>query len=489
MSLDRQEKALREFKQIMTDLVHLLRTSTRVELAYMCWVNHSRQQFVWESNSTNLPNVMFQDRISFEQHFLNEYKDITEIKQLVIGEDVPKGKLAHYFNFVNAKNMLLIPFINKGETVAITVLETEKEIDLRAINDQIHSYNNALVNVLDTYLEIVDLHEQQKEWEDYEQSLRILDYRMNRVDLLSKMLEEMQLYLPNGGACLISPGMESWNLVMTSKFAKQPPLLGLQMEEKSVAYDAIEKGEPVFNMHFNNNPKLISSKEKRTEGASYAIPIMIHDRRQAVVITYDSDPLTYKESTKHKLANLARVAALSIQSVVKRSGMAEELLTQNHGELMTEVWETTLENELHRVRTGKAGTKHTWFGLVSPNELSSIRTQFRLEELQRIQKDFVIFLNPSAHGVPGFIGYNSDYVYAFVIQSESETAVSEWMESLKSKLNGGLKLSNGNTLDVSFKAGFTKLSPEDANSYQILTKAKQALSEVVKNEELELFEA
>ena len=28
MSFDRQEKALREFKQIMADLVHLLRTST-----------------------------------------------------------------------------------------------------------------------------------------------------------------------------------------------------------------------------------------------------------------------------------------------------------------------------------------------------------------------------------------------------------------------------------------------------------------------------
>lgn len=273
MSLDRQEKALREFKQIMTDLVHLLRTSARVELAYLCWVNHGRQQFVWESNSTNLPNVMFKDRVAFEHHFLNDYKETSEIVQLRIGEDIAKGKLGHYFDFVNAKHMLIMPFINKGETVALTVLESEDEINLRQINDQLHAYNNALVNVLDTYLEVVDLHEQQKEWEEYEQSLNALDYRMHRVDLLSKMLEEMQLFLPTGGACLIVPAMDSWTLAMTSKFARNAPMLGLAMDDKSVAYDAIEKGEPVFSMHFNNTPKLISNRERRVEGASYAIPI------------------------------------------------------------------------------------------------------------------------------------------------------------------------------------------------------------------------
>lgn len=487
MSLDRQEKALREFKQIMEDLVHLLRTSTRVELAYMCWVNHGRQQFVWETNSTNLPNVMFQDRVAFEHHFLDAYKGITEITQLTIGEDIAKGKLAHYFDFVNAKSMLLIPFRNKGETVAITVLESENEINLRDIKDQIHSYNNAMVNVLDTYLEVVDLHEQQSEWEEYEQSLNALDYRLHRVDLIARTLEEMQLLLPNGGACLITPGMESWSLVMTSKFAKNAPMIGLQMEEKSVAYDAVEKGEPVFSMHFNNNPKLISSREKRTEGASYAIPILIHDRRQGVIVAYDSDPLTFKDSTKHKLANLVRVASLSIQSVVRKSGMAEELLTQNFGAYMTEVWETSLQNELRKLKS--QNNKHTWFGLVSPDDLSSLRTRFRLEELQYIQKDFVTFLNPAKHGVPGYIGYNSDYVYGFIIQSSSEEAVNEWMESVKQKLMGGLPLSNGGSLDVSFKAGFTKLTPEDENSYQVLTKAKKALSEVVKNEKIELYEA
>lgn len=487
MSLDRQEKALREFKQIMTDLVHLLRTSARVELAYMCWVNHGRQQFVWESNSTNLPNVMFKDRVAFEHHFLNDYKEITEIVQLRIGEDIAKGKLPHYFDFVNAKHMLIMPFINKGETVALTVLESEEEINQRQINDQLHAYNNALVNVLDTYLEVVDLHEQQREWEEYEQSLNALDYRLHRVDLLAKMLEEMQLFLPTGGACLIVPAMDSWTLALTSKFARNSPLLGLTLDDKSVAYDAIEKGEPVFSMHFNNNPKLISNRERRVEGASYAIPILVHDRRQAVVVTYDQDPLTYKESTKHKLANLARIASLSIQSVVKKSGMTEELFTENYGAIVTELWENTIDNEIKKVQAGRA--QHTWFGMITPHDLSTLRTKHRLEELQRIQKDFVTFLNPAKHGIPGYIGFNSDYVYSFIIQSDKESAVEDWMSSVRTKLAHGLKLSAGGTLDVAFKAGYTKLIPEDTNAYQVQTKAKKALSEVVKNEELELFEA
>lgn len=487
MSFDRQEKALREFKQIMADLVHLLRTSTRVELAYMCWVNHGRQQFVWETNSTKLPNVMFKDRVLFDHHFLNDYKEISEVKQLRIGEDIAKGKLAHYFDFVNAKHMMLIPFINKGETVAITVLESENEIQLSSINDQIRAYNNAMVNVLDTYLEVVDLHEQQKEWEDYELSLNALDYRLHRVELLARMLEEMQLFLPNGGVCLLSHAMDTWSMILSSKFSKNAPLLGTLMEDKSVASDAIEKGKPIFNMHFNHTPKLISNSEARMEGASYAMPILVHDRRQAVVVAYDSDPLTFKDSTKHKLANLARVASLAIQSVMKKMGMTEELLTENYGAVMSEMWEAALDVEISKIKRGN--DVHTWFGLITPDDLSTIRTKYRLEELHRIQKDFVSFLNPSKHGVNGYIGFNSDYVYSFIIQSTDAEAVTKWMDHVRMKLAHGLRLSSGGTLDVSFKAGFTKLAADDGNAYQVLTKAKKALSEVVKNEELELFEA
>src|SRR5690606_12650793 len=144
------------------------------------------------TNSTNLPNVMFQDRVAFENHFLNDYKETDEILQLSVGEDVSQGKLMHYFDFVQAKDIVIIPFINKGETVALTVLESETKLDLQLIYDKVAAYNNAIGNVLATYLEVVDLHENQKEWEDYEQSLAKLDFRMHRIELVSTMLDEMQ---------------------------------------------------------------------------------------------------------------------------------------------------------------------------------------------------------------------------------------------------------------------------------------------------------
>ncbi|HBX65664.1 MAG: GAF domain-containing protein [Balneola sp.] len=486
MSLDRQEKALREYKQILQDLVHLLRTSTKVQLSYLCWVNKSRQQFVWETNSTGLPNVMFQDRVAFENHFLNEFKDTEEIVQLVVGEDIPKAKLIHYFDFVQAKHILIIPFINKGETVALTVLESEQEIDQEEIHDRIMSYNNALVSVLDTYLEVVDLHEQQQEWDDYEQSLAQIDYRAHRVEILTKMINEMQKNLPNGGAVLLAPGMESWNVVLRSRSTNTAPKLGLQLEEKSVAYEALEKGEPVFTMHFNNNPRRITSHEKRTEGATYAIPVMIHDRRQGVVVCYDNDPLTFKESTKHKLSNLVRIAALSIQSSVKKSGMIEELLTQNFGAFMPELWEVALNNELFKAKSGNQ--EKTWLVLIAPDDVSGLRTKYRLEDLQKIQTDFVTVLNPTRYGVPGYVGYNSDYVYAVLIQSDDEEAVVFWMEKMKSKLEAGMNLSIGGTLRAQFKAGYTQLNDENGNAYQVIEKAKKALSKVMNDNEAELVE-
>lgn len=482
MALDRQDKALREFKQIMEDLVHLLRTSTRVQLTYMCWVNHSRQQFVWETNSTVLPNVMFQDRVNFEHHFLNDYKEIEDITVLKVGEDIAKGKLMHYFDFVQAKTMVLVPFRNKGETVAITVLESDLDIEVERIKDQILSYNNALVNVLDTYLEVVDLHEQQKEWEVYEKSLSKFNPRQHKVEILKTMLNEMQSCIPKGNVSLLCHGMDTWNVVLNSEKSAKPGKIGLKVEDKSVAYDALEKGEPVFSMHFNNNPKRISSGEGITEGASYAIPIVIHDRRQAVVVVSDDDPLSFKDSTKHKLSNLVRVASLTIQATLNKASMTTDLLTHSFDAYMPELWEATVDTELKR--SNSASRTKTWFGLISPDDISALRTKFRLEELQKIQEDFVRFLNPSVYGFPGFIGFNSDYVYSFIIQSDKEDAVEAWIEKFKTRLAHGLRLSNGHTINIRFKIGLTQLSEDCSNSYQVLTKAKKAHAEAVNDSEV-----
>ncbi len=63
MSKRREEKALLEFKHIMDDVVQLLRKATGAETVYFYWVNHVRKQFVLETNSTSLPNVMLFERL------------------------------------------------------------------------------------------------------------------------------------------------------------------------------------------------------------------------------------------------------------------------------------------------------------------------------------------------------------------------------------------------------------------------------------------
>jgi hypothetical protein len=79
-------------------------------------------------------------------------------------------------------------------------------------------------------------------------------------------------------------------------------------------------------------------------------------------------------------------------------------------------------------------------------------------------------------------------VYAFLIQSDDEDAVPIWMEKIKSKLESGISLSIGGTMRTKFKAGFTRISPESGNAYQVVEKAKKALSKVMNDNESTLVE-
>ena len=357
-------------------------------------------------------------------------------------------------------------------------------MDEKALIDAIYSYNNAMVNVLDTYLEVVDLHEQQKEWEEYEESLSNVHSRLNKVEVITTCLDEMQFLLPNGGVSFLCSAMDQWTIALNAKFAKNAPYVGLGVDDKSAVRDALEKGAPVFNMHFNSNPKLVSAYESRTEGASYVLPLLVHERRQGAFIAYDKDPLSFKESTKHKLANLARVASLQLQSNTRKSTMEEDIFTEKYQALVTELWEKSVEHELYRLRTDTE--RHSWMGLVTLENLSSFRTRFRMEELQRMQRDIVCFLNPYRFQQKGYIGFQSDYIYSFIIQSNKETALEEWVEQTRSKVAHGLKLSSGMNITVSFKFGAVKLRAEYLNAYEVLSTAKQQLAEAAKNQQIHL---
>lgn len=478
MGQKRQEKALREFKQVLNDLIFLLRSASEMETVYMYWVNRSREQFVLETKSTALDNVMFKDRISFQNHFLDEYRDLNEPTAIEINKDIPASALSHYYNEVPVRYVTLLPFVNNGETVAITVLESKDHIFTENKSDVIYSYINALRNVLNTYLEISDLYEEQNEWIDYEEYLSELDSRCHRAEMIKRVLNLVQSLMHDGGVSFITQGMGSWCNVLNADDAKYAPPIGMKMEERSLAYEAAEQGKAEFAIHFNNNPKRLSPRELQSEGATLAIPLVLKDHRHGVVLAYDKNPLIFKESTKHKLINLVRTGGLQILS--NNPKIEGPILTNEYNAFLPDLWEQMVNSELKRLKNGE-DKFHSWFGLVTLSNLPELRTKLRMDQLDQMQRDLVAAFNPSRFGYAGILGYHSDYVYSFFIQSKDTEAVNGWTQSLKKKFSEPYELSNGIYIETGIKAGFTRLDQQYDDCYQILTNAKSALSEAIKS--------
>lgn len=480
MGQKRQEKALREFKQVLNDLMFLMRSATEMETVYMYWINRSREQFVMETKSTVLDNVMFKDRISFENHFLDEYKDLKEPTAIEIGKDISDSALNHYYNDIPVRYVTLLPFVNNGETVAITVLESKDHIFTDAKSDVIYSYINALRNVLNTYLEISDLYEQQDEWIDYEDAISELEVRCHRADLVKRLLNLIQSFLHDGGVSFVSQGMDSWCNVMNADNAKYAPPIGMKMEERSLAYEAAEQGKAEFAIHFNNNPKRLSPRELHSEGATLAIPLILKDRRQGVILVYDKNPLIFKESTKHKFINLVRVAGLQMLSNDPNLNVDEDAFANQYNAFLPDLWERTVNSELSRIKNG-SDKYQSWFGLVTLSNLPELRTKLRMEQLDQMQRDLIAVFNPSQFGYPGILGYHSDYVYAFFIQSKDTEAVQKWTTALKKELSSSIELKNGIHIETGIKIGFVKLDEQYDDCYQVSKNAKSALSQALKS--------
>ncbi|MDZ7758018.1 GAF domain-containing protein [Rhodohalobacter sp.] len=476
MDNKREEKALFEFKHAVEDIMQLLRKSTEADTVYMYWVNRTRQQFVLETSSTILPNVMFKDRIAFDEYYLDNFKEIENVIQLKVEEDFSVTDLSHYHDHVPVRFITLIPFINNGETVALTVVETEFQINLTDYEDVISAYRNALLNLLNTYLELTDLYENEKEWAKYDESLETITPKLHKAEVLEVMAAEIQKYLRSGGVSVVARGMDSWCSVLRSSKSPDYPKLGLLMEEKSVAYDALQKGRDVFAIHFNQNPKRISGAETNTDGATYAIPIMIHDRRHAVVIVYDNNPLTFKDSVKHKLKNLVRIASLAIQISQGKVDVDKDILTSEYGNFIPEVWERTLSTQIKRA--GKSEEK-TWFGFVTINNLQELRSRFRLEDLKRLQRSVVNILNPGRNGYSGLIGFNSDYIYAAIITGNDDRACEKWMSAVDSKLEEPVQILGGQKIKLSLTYGMIEVEPNSGDQFEQIRLAKRKLSDAM----------
>lgn len=476
MGRKRQEKALREFKEVLRDLALMLRESTGTETVYLYWINRAREQFVMETKSTTNQDIVFQDRVSFSDHFLDAYKDIRQPVTLRVGSDIDRKSIQHYYDGeLPVEEITLLPFTNNDETVAITVLESKDASFSIKQNEIIYSYSNALGNVLNTYLEISDLYENQQEWVAYEDSLSFLNKSGHSAGLLNEMLQTMQNLVGEGSVSLLVNGMGRWINILNSAKAQRPLPIGMPVEERTIAWEALKKGAPEFAIHFNKNPKRISPREIYTQGATLAIPIIFNDHRKGLVLVYEQNPLVFKESTKHKLINIVRLTGLEIKGRLNKKD-DDNLLTNDYGALIPDLWERAIDGEIDRLKEGNNGYK-TWVSLVSLTALSELRTKLRLEELALMQKDLVNVLNPSRCGIPGFVGFNTDYIYLVVLQSKDSNAIEHWKSELRETFQQPFELSNNKQIETDLNFGTVRLTGESRDSYHVVSDAKRALSQ------------
>ncbi|HLR32790.1 MAG TPA: hypothetical protein VK074_09885, partial [Fodinibius sp.] len=195
---------------------------------------------------------------------------------------------------------------------------------------------------------------------------------------------------------------------------------------------------------------------------------------------YDKNPLVFKESTKHKLSNLVRVAGLQIMGNDPHIDIDEPVFANKFGAFLPDFWEKTVDVELKYIDEEQP-KYHSWFGLVTLSNLPELRTRMRVDQLDQLQRDLVTTFNPSQYGYNGILGFHSDYIYSVFIQNKNPGALEKWIASLQERFSNSFELNNGMHIETGITIGSVKLERGMKESYQVLSKAKSALSEAMKS--------
>lgn len=238
-----------------------------------------------------------------------------------------------------------------------------------------------------------------------------------------------------------------------------------------------KKGDTLFSIHFNQNPKRVSTSEAGTEGATLAIPLLITERRHAVVLAYDKNPLSFSETVKHQLKNLVYMASLALKANIGSQQSDKIIFTTEYGNFTRDLWELTIKKQLQRPYNKN---EKMWFGLIGLENLSEIRSKFRLDDLKKLQRILVKALNPSRLGYNGLIGFHSDYVYAYLFVGADESHHERWLQTNIHDLANKLDLQDERDVEVKIKAGYVELIGNDLTVDEVVDDAKQALSEALR---------
>jgi hypothetical protein len=473
----REERALRNFKQVLREMLYLLMQSTRSETASLQWVNTQRNQFVLETSCSRHRDVTFQDRVGFESSYLDPYKSLDEPVQLEVGIHVDPAALPHYYRTMPVRFVNIIPFINNGETVALTVLESA-DPDVRPEDEAaVVSYNNALANLLYTFLELNDLSRNEAEWEEYETTLDLLNDRDEFAVMMDNVVTQLQSYLSRGGVTMLCRAAGGWRVALNSAYANAAPRIGSVLQENTLVYSALKSGKPEFAIHFNGSPRRVNTDEPLCQGASYAIPMLLFDRRQAVFVVYDENPLIFKESVKHKLTNLVRIAALKMMSSPEAGKISEDLIAGSTGAFHASITDRILTRQLHRCNLFP--DEYTWVVMFSSDEITSLRTRHGVETLKNLRRQIVMATMREMPGVSSVVGFHADYIFTAIVCASDENGLHKWLTYLQALKQTSFDCGDQGVY-LNFQAGAVKLSDRYQDGYPLMRELKKAFSESCK---------
>ncbi len=475
----REEKVLKHFKQVLKDLLVVLRVSASSDTAYMHWVNRKREQFVLETGSTDRTDVYFQDRVQFEDHFLHDFKDLKQPSVVELNEAFPAESLIHHTSEFTGKGVLLLPLMNNGETVAITGVELNDAIEISdELSTAATSYISALENILRTYFELSGMLEEETTWSSFDEDLSELADQKTYLKLIQKGIDIIGRQLKSGGVAFLARTMDAWHVILSKSVRSKKLPIGLLMSENSQAGLCLKSLSAEFSLHFNGNPKRISAKEGYFEGASTAIPVSTKKIRQGVFVVWDENPLVFKESLNHKLKSIGLTCSLALDNLVPQSiDEIRDIFSESNKTCKLEILESIIDDEINLRSNGDLPSS-TFLTFVTPADYQELRAKVRLDDIRKLQEAMSVDLNPNHSGVPGLVGLHTECIFMVLMVNATEQQVVNWTQDFTtfvSKQDDGIYPEG-----IEFHFGIVELKNEHEDSYHFIQDAKKALNQAVK---------
>ncbi len=481
---EREEAILQQFRSLLSDITRLLRHATGARTVALHWVNKHREIYVPETHASNRPDVVFKDRIPFGTSFLDAYRDLQNAEWLKIGKDIEPDALSHYYDrtFVPTGHVFLQPFRSSGETVAITVIETDSSEWTPSATEALSAYAASLDNLLHTYLELSNLLDSQKGWLDYDRALDDLMRRRDAIGIVWDMSRLAAELIPYSEVSLVLKGYSEWKVM--GRFGNHRTLPATAVGTPSMVSEALKSDAAIFSLHINGSPSRFNSREETASGASIALPIRTSAGTLGVLLVNHSDALSFNDAIRHQLANLVRTAGLKLD-IVTRSTKGEPFNASN-GAIRPELADAIIEMELEKLRESESGSDiHTWVGYATPADYSAIRTRLAPDELKDFHRSILSQIALNENGFGSLAMYHADHIHGFMVFGNQDDAIQKWGASLNKRI---AKTVRTGSLDITpaLHLSAVKLRPGFDDAYAVHERARKALSQFVRKSEIGL---